>query len=373
LQIKNQPQYFSALDGLRFFAFMVVFVCHIVQSKSNVDFPFFFNYIIHLFNYGYLAVDLFFLLSAFLITWWSFLEKQNFGVFNFKKYFIRRVLRIWPLYFLMIFFCQLIIFIQTYFGLEVSEIPSLLYHFTFTLNFACLKNDQFLMVILWSISVEEQYYIFSGVLHKFQKNIFLIVNIVLLVVSILFRFYFYEHKLILHYHTLSVIGSFCIGNLLAYTLFFYKEFIVKKLTKNFINFIYFSFFALVCFYPFIVEYEWFISFEKLIVGVFFSIILLDQAIFNKFFIQLKNANQVNYLGKISYGLYCYHGLTIGLLLNVFSFFKPRNSTVFDFIIFPIVSLLLTLLIAHFSFKYFELYFLKFKKKFYQTGGNKNEI
>ena len=55
-----------------------------------------------LYDYGWAGVDLFLVLSAFLITNLLLLEQQRTGTISLKDFYIRRSLRIWPLYFLMI-------------------------------------------------------------------------------------------------------------------------------------------------------------------------------------------------------------------------------------------------------------------------------
>jgi hypothetical protein len=99
----NTPvgRHFHTFDALRFFAFLKVFFFHIPATSFGV-----FGYFM---SGGSLAVRFFFVLSGFLITYLILVEKEWTGRLNFKYFMLRRVLRIWPLYYLIIAFlssCQ---------------------------------------------------------------------------------------------------------------------------------------------------------------------------------------------------------------------------------------------------------------------------
>src|SRR6516164_10094183 len=95
--------YFPELDGLRFFAFLLVYLFHggipwtvlsrlIGSAAAN-----------RLFENGGYGVQLFFILSGYLITTLLLREETRFGRIALRAFWIRRILRIWPLYYLLIF------------------------------------------------------------------------------------------------------------------------------------------------------------------------------------------------------------------------------------------------------------------------------
>src|SRR5260221_8487443 len=98
--------YHPELDCLRFFAFFAVFIFHTLPheadyySARNIPFA---ALIASVSRAGSFGVDLFFLLSAYLITELLLREKESFGHVHLKSFYLRRILRIWPLYFLAIF------------------------------------------------------------------------------------------------------------------------------------------------------------------------------------------------------------------------------------------------------------------------------
>src|SRR5215469_2773011 len=154
--------YLPELDSLRFFAFFAIFLWHIrpiagwvaVAPHRNVTetLP------IALWRAGEFGVDLFFTLSAFLITELLTREKFQFGRIDVRSFYVRRILRIWPLYFgfLGVLFLSLAI-------LPGAHVPwrALPGFAVFLGNFVMYRGVfvPLSLGILWSVSLEEQFYL----------------------------------------------------------------------------------------------------------------------------------------------------------------------------------------------------------------------
>lgn len=360
--------YFHGLDGLRFLAFLVVLGSHLAHPLSvryTEGLP---GYALSWFEYGYLAVDLFFVLSAFLISWWGIKEARREGRFHFWRYFVRRALRIWPLYFLMVLISLVVIQLQSATGLPESPMPPLWHYLTFTLNFAALTEDQFLMVILWSISVEEQFYILNGLLLRFGSRFFLPVNIAALGVSIGFRLMFLDEPLTLHYHSLSVMACFAVGNILAWAIHHpsWSQKLKQLFSGRQANIPMWLLLWALVFYPVLAQYKWIYALEKLWIPLLFALAVAYQTFRQKGLFALSGHKALNYLGKISYGLYCFHGLVIAVLINVLRAIGlpyPPQSPWIALLVFPLMSLGLTVLLSHFSYRWFEQPILRLKERF----------
>jgi peptidoglycan/LPS O-acetylase OafA/YrhL len=89
----------SNLDGLRFFAAFVVLIVHIQGIKKAFGIKFFDCRFIE--NSSHIAVTFFFVLSGFLITYFLLQRKEN-NTISIIKFYKRRILRIWPLYYLLL-------------------------------------------------------------------------------------------------------------------------------------------------------------------------------------------------------------------------------------------------------------------------------
>ena len=91
--------YFPNLNGLRFFAALMVLLHHFELFKSINPGTYYGKFIMGI---GKLGVILFFTLSGFLITYLLLIEKRETGTVQIRNFYVRRILRIWPLYFLVV-------------------------------------------------------------------------------------------------------------------------------------------------------------------------------------------------------------------------------------------------------------------------------
>ena len=101
----SKSLYLPNLNAIRAIAAFVVIISHVERKMS------FFNLEIiqELTKIGPIGVTLFFALSGFLITYLLLIEKERFIQINVKDFYIRRFLRIWPIYYLVLLFVYLVI------------------------------------------------------------------------------------------------------------------------------------------------------------------------------------------------------------------------------------------------------------------------
>ena len=145
-----KAKYFKELNSLRFIGFIGIFFGHVFFSNS----PEIINSKLYatVFNYGkilgFISIDSFFVLSSFLITWKALEEIKFTKKFQLKNFLIRRSLRIWPLYFLIVFIGFLVEYLKSHYFLESENLPSLWNFVLFILNYDkfrhSYKTDKFL-------------------------------------------------------------------------------------------------------------------------------------------------------------------------------------------------------------------------------------
>ncbi|NRB70857.1 MAG: acyltransferase, partial [Xanthomonadales bacterium] len=99
----EKPLYFPNLNGLRFIAALMVIVYHLERLKANMGLDGLWGKAAFVSLFGKLGVVLFFVLSGFLITYLLLAEEKRFAKIDLTSFYLRRVLRIWPLYFFIIF------------------------------------------------------------------------------------------------------------------------------------------------------------------------------------------------------------------------------------------------------------------------------
>ena len=369
-----KTKYFKELNSLRFIGFVGVFFGHVFFSNS----PEIINSNLYatLFTYGkilgFISIDSFFVLSSFLITWKALEEIKFTHNFQFKNFLIRRSLRIWPLYFFIVFIGFLVEYLKAYYNLEHQTLPSFWNFFLFILNYDIIENGYdflFFMVFMWSISVEEQFYVFWAFTIKYFHKYLFVISFLIVIISLFFRCYFIHDTRSLNFHTLSAFGNFGIGALTAIIAFKETQFLnkLKNLSRYKISLSYLFIITLFILMPFLVENDFFIVLQRVLFSIFFSFIILEQTYCDNSILKVSRIKYFNFFGKISYGLYCYHGIMITLILQASEFFS--ESLLNSVVLYPIVIFTSTLLFSYLSFRFFESKFLKFKSKFTFTLPN----
>lgn len=171
--MNKQKIYFPNLNGLRFIAAFLVIIHHIEQFKSISNFENYWDKIPFIGIIGKLGVILFFVLSGFLITYLLLTEEQSFKKISIGKFYVRRILRIWPLYFFIILLAFLILpnidlFVLPNFDKDVIYsnlfLKLLLYAIFFPNLVLSLLGVVPYASHTWSIGTEEQFYLVWPVL-----------------------------------------------------------------------------------------------------------------------------------------------------------------------------------------------------------------
>lgn len=361
---KEQSRYYyPQLDSVRGIAFFFVFSYHSwkaeVGNTINGDFAFF------LYRAFEFSIDVFFVLSAFLLTLLGLYELERNKNFSFKNYFIRRLLRIWPLYYFITIVAFIIVpAISKHYNLTVT-LPSAPYYLFFISNFY-LPDHVYFLRFLWTISVEEQFYLVLGALLFFWPKKLPIAIVAMGIASIVFNIYTGARHSFIFFHTMNYVIDFCVGAFAAISIH-KNNAIVRYFTS--LNrpqsFTFFLFVFVVLFTGYFIQSNFFASNEDMahnIVRILFTfyvgLFLIDQMVNKNKVLKLEKASLFIYTGKISYGLYVYHGIVLTLGFLAYSKIGIKiNTYLLSFIFFVI-----NFLIAHISYQYFEKPFLKMKDR-----------
>ncbi len=369
-RLLHQKRHFKNLNGSRFFAFILVFLAHcFVTDDVSIKSSEVFQRVYTWGKVGVLGLEYFFVLSSFLITWIIFEEKKFTQHLNIRNFLIRRVLRVWPLYFLIVFIGYFGHFVLGNVGITSSELPSISNFLLFIVNFYVIYHGQeflFFLVFLWSISIEEQFYLVWPFLLKRIQSAFPWVCLAMILISLGFRFYYVENDRQLLFNTISTFGNFGLGGILAYIAFYEKKLfhwllqIDKKVRLALYVLLIFS----IAFYHQIITFEFMYVFSRIYFSLLFAFVILDQAFYETPVVALGKNKWLDYFGKISYGLYCYHGVVITafIILQRQTDFLQTEQVVFLWQ--PVIIFIFTLLLSSFSYRYIESRFLWLKQKFY---------
>ena len=160
--------YQPELDGLRFYAFLGVFVCHSLPfepafyARFHLPVPWLWGAIA---KSGAAGVDLFFALSSFLITSILLRERQQTGAISLRRFYLRRILRIWPLYFLLIAVAVVLSHTVVNQHLPWYYVAGYLL-FVGNWVHAVFGRPESVCSPLWTVSIEEQFYLIWPMLMK---------------------------------------------------------------------------------------------------------------------------------------------------------------------------------------------------------------
>ncbi|HAV77436.1 MAG TPA: hypothetical protein DCX53_08785 [Anaerolineae bacterium] len=364
------------LDGLRAIAYLLVFFFHT-----------------HYLGIGWIGVQFFFVLSGFLITGILLHMKKSLPPREyFIKFYGRRFLRIFPLYYFYLFaigvltaYLISIAYRPGYmkaFGDQVQYALLYVYNFIFA---TVLHEPSFFLEHFWSLSVEEQFYIFWPLLllfipEKYQKKLFLI----FILLGPIFRLTFYfihisgEFRILrpilteaLYPLPFTHIDAFAFGAYISrYSIPKAKEqfYILLGLipaigfaTQYLATGEFGSFSALG--YPLLMPEGFQFIWGYLLLNYFFAItiqLVARHGMFNRFL----EWSPMQYMGRISYGLYVYHQPIVWFA------FRIQDLGIQENIVKPLatlISFLATLLIASISYYVMEKPILNLKDRYFSRN------
>ncbi|MHA4894191.1 acyltransferase family protein [Pedobacter sp. PWIIR3] len=373
-------QHIVGLDGLRGLAVIMVMLYHFshVTSVTNTLSDEIFTKILRM---GWIGVDIFFVLSGFLITrillWSKNLDLQNY----LKLFYIKRSLRIFPLYYLYIIFIFFIFYpmISNHLGvIEQNKIrsaqESIPWFFLYVSNIKQVLNGSFFgagLGHLWSLSIEEQFYIiwpfvifFVDVKHL--SKVFLGI----ITISLLLRIIMYLLSVpgeIIYVFTFTRIDGLVFG---AYVALLSIGSTKVLFDEKYLSYSFYALFivCLILLYnlgPRVEMHPILFTVFLTLLGICFAILIWvlqssKDSISKSFF----SSRILVFFGKYSYGLYIFHPLLRQLVMKVIG--EPKvifGSQIIWEIGVLIVCTAISLIVALLSWNLFEKWFLKSKDFF----------
>ncbi len=301
------------------------------------------------------GVSMFFALSGFLITYLLLLEKEKQPI-DVKSFYIRRVLRIHPLYYMYLAIVVAVIFI---YGMPFS-LPSLLFYIFLAANIPFILQHELLLVgHYWSLGVEEQFYLIYPWIVKKASNLPVVLAVliaVLLAVKLGFRYIDFGYGLT-PYYFIHVTRFHCmlIGALGAWLYYVKNPTLLRVANNKVTQMVAWIAIGLVAINRFHIAS---VLDQEIICGVTVAIIVGQVTKTNRL-INL-DFGVFDFLGKISYGLYVIHPLVLFFLAKILIVEMPTSL---KYIVVYSLALGVTILLAYISYEFFEKFFLKMKSKY----------
>ena len=327
---------------------------------------------INYFFFGWLGVDLFFVLSGYLITNILLITSHNKKFL--KNFYARRFLRIFPLYYLSLFL----------FLIVIPQIPKLpvtlsyyvnnqLWFWTYLQNWLFIfkaANDTNLLHHFWSLAVEEQFYLFWPPFFLLIANPkrLLIIIFLLLICLLAFRSLIWIYKIeelaYFNFYTFTRIDGICIGCMIA---------LLQQINSKFLSSyqpIIILIFACLNFTFYFINMKNQFNFPYLaLIGyttfsMLFGLLVYEGVRQKKSFVQAIFCwKPLVYLGKISFGLYVFHWPVYLLMKPFFDKWISSNFNVNPNFATSLILSLVAVFISILSFIFFEIRFLNMKKYF----------
>lgn len=361
-----------ALDGLRALAALMVMWFHFFKNPLNVPDNAIGELIDKVNNFGQTGVDLFFVLSGFLIT--RILLRDKSQPHYFWNFYIKRSLRIFPLYY---FFLLFALFINPL--LLGKSIPpfsdywwwlAYLQNIPHTFDASWLYSDNYCVRTIghyWSLAIEEHFYfVWPLLVFLFQRRGLMIASVSMVVLSFVLRFVLESNEWESFYFTLTRLDALSMGTILAlveptlrsHAVTARKVLPLAMATLSLSLVIAFAIFSGCS--VFVVQLVKF----PLIAGFYFLLMAYIVVSHDNSLVTRILSNRVGlYLGGISYGLYVYHGTCFRWFGRIF----PDTPT---HISLP-CSFIFAIIVAHVSFKLLEAPIMRLKKRFVKDGSTQS--
>lgn len=340
LAYTDSKQHYPSLDGLRGVAVLSVVFFHVLKFRQ-----------------GWMGVDLFFVLSGFLIT--SILLDTRSKPGYFRNFYIKRVLRIFPLYYgvLLVYFAP-ILFKNGWIAVSTS-LPYFLYiqNIIFTVHNSWPVDILASLNHFWSLAIEEQFYLFFPfVVFVVNKKYLPIAFLTGILISFVCRLVFYYNHLEVggYVFTFCRMDSLLIGSLAAA---YVRRF--KYIRLEWVLMATLSFISLVLMASDFTD-PVFLTIGFTINAIFFVTLLLLSVSTIPVWRVIFGNRWLRHFGKYSYGLYVFHHIYF-ILLEYFLYKKfPGRAWTGAAVVLS--TLVLSYVTAYISYNFFEQRFLKLKGK-----------
>jgi len=354
--MNRRRKHFHTFDALRFFSFLLVFLHHSPVPASS--------WFAYLSRSGGVGVVFFFVLSGFLITYILIDEKVSNGSISLKKFYVRRILRIWPLFYAMLLLAFITPYLLDALHMKYSNEgyrPDWLMSALFLENYKMMITGSFPNVsplgVMWSLCIEEHFYLVWGILISViaVKRIPIVILGSILLANICRIIYIDRGLATIDLFT--NIDYFAFGAIPAYLLVVRNDLMVRLETFHpVVKYVVVAVTLVITFAQPNIKQQWVEIGSPLLLGTFFSLTILFTLPATNHF-KIGDNTWVSRLGVYTYGLYLFHTIII-------NFFKHTKMIAFGWLVFLIISLAVTILVSVLSYHIFEKQFLKLKTYFY---------
>jgi peptidoglycan/LPS O-acetylase OafA/YrhL len=316
--------FFPNLDGLRMIAFLCVFLQHSgFGSLCSENLPSGLTLFTNVLCNGALGVDFFFVLSGFLITYLMLKEESDTGSMSVSAFYIRRVLRIWPLYY-AVFLGNFVFYplVKAKLGIHSNLASRWVYYLVFLSNFDVIHtqrtapgHDAMTENVMWSVSVEEQFYLIWPLIMTRLPRVATIV--VMIVLSTLYRVLHPDDPL-MGFQSIAAVSFLGTGALAACMVSKQPRFLewIACLTQTSVAIAYITGITILILKANGLLKGPLVTYSDLVVGIFFAFVVLEQNYSSGSLFKIGRFKAVSFWGKYTYGLYLLHPWSLLIIADL---------------------------------------------------------
>ena len=342
---------FGSLDGLRAIAILAVVWHHTMRVPDW-----------KIATRGFLGVELFFVISGFLIMTIMLREQRRTGSISLHKFYIRRFLRIFPPYYLMLFVIGTVAFFNPAGATSEAVKRDLPYALLYLTNFVTVNG---LLAITWSLSAEEQFYIVVPTVAKYARRALPFLLLIAYILVSLPLFGFFPALRLTAFFREVTFGPILLGVILAYVLDDPRGFwCVSRLAGwRFAPFVTLGLVFAAASYPAGELSGWpRLAVHWAMLALVASCIVREENLLAP----LLSPWPMQRIGVVSYGIYLYHELTMHFVGKV-------TGTTQGVVMFAGTALA-TWAVAEVSYRLFESRFLSLKARYVsQTAADNRSV
>jgi peptidoglycan/LPS O-acetylase OafA/YrhL len=345
----RQRRYFGSLDGLRALSVVAVIWHHTLGHHPGLP---------ALMGHGDQGVTLFFAISGFLIVTLLLRERERRGAIDLRAFYIRRTLRIFPLYFaVLLLYVILVASLERESSAGREFFRNLLFYATYTSNWFVTLDGRVIFYFAWSLAAEEQFYLLWPSIERYlqpKRALIVMALIVAIVATLVYVGPPAGGPIPLWYRMATGIPlAICFGVVLAHMLHHQRSYAWLKWLLGW----------RASSAVFLVAALSLLSLDgqsEISIHLAFAL-MVGACVYREdhLLARLLRWRAVAYLGSISYGMYLLHMLVKNSLGKGLSYFGLGDSPYLLFLL----TLVGTVAVATLSFRYFESFFLRIKSNY----------
>ena len=377
-----KKSHFDNIDAIRFLAVLGILISHcFITENQQVKVSTLYTDLLQVTgNLQNVCYSLLFILTGFLNTWTIFEERFIYKNLNMLRFYMRRILGMLPLYFVM-FLIGFFILPKFNAGipLEYSELKNPAQYLGFIFNFGYnevtspLNPLQGVWGNMWTIAVSFQFIIVWPILMSYfrrkEKTL-----MILAMIAFIASAWMWSQDASYRFSSLNIICDFIVGSYLAYFSFFkYKLYgFLKSQTRRTIGFVYLAFILVLIFLTQIrhqfnyLPAQLIFIIERILLTLTLAFFIFEQNFNSNSVLKIAKLKIFNYPGKLAYSIYAYHALAILLAYRIVQFASSEQTASAVLLLEPFLAIIIAIVLAMFSTEYFEKKFTRLKKNYNPT-------